>query len=107
MPIEYTTSKGEKVFIPESIDPLSVLDIPPKSSRDGNFSKLALKRNLTANSKQQERAKASLAYHMLTSPSKYLQKGNKYDIKMPTFLYWQQWAIKRELLLRLPEMPVS
>ncbi len=68
MPIEYTTSKGEKVFIPESIDPLSVLGIPPKSSRDGDFSKRGSEEKLNGKLKAARTSKGipSLPYAYIT-----------------------------------------
>ncbi len=77
MSVEYIASNGEKVVIPEKINPFSQLRI--SSSASPPETKKALMREISK-PKRQDRALASLAYHMITSPGKYTKRGSMYSV---------------------------
>ncbi len=77
MSVEYTASNGEKVVFPEKINPFSQLGM--SSSASPPETKKALMREISK-PKRQDRALASVAYHIITSPGKYMKRGSMYYV---------------------------
>ena len=86
MSVEYETRNGEKVSVPETVDPYKQLGIPRSASPKDT--KTALQREMMK-PKRQDRAMASLAYHMITSSgNQYKETGTTYKVETPDIFFF-------------------
>ena len=99
MSTEYRTSDGETIRVPGSMDPFRQLGI--SSTANPSVTKRAVLREM-AKPKRQDRAMASLAYHMITSSgTHYEKKGTVYKVKRKDIFYYAAIGDKEKVITEI------
>ena len=103
MSIEYKTSNGEKVSVPVTMDPYKQLGITCSASPMDT--KKALQKEMMK-PKRQDRAMASLAYHMITSSgNQYKKTGTTYEIKAPDIFFFAAIGHREKVIAEIEKDP--
>ena len=103
MSFEYSTRDGEAVYIPETMDPYKQLGIPYEASPAKT--KSAVFREMMK-PKRQDRARASLAYHMITSIGNQYQKTSTiFEIKTPDIFFFAAIGHKKKVIAEIEKDP--
>ncbi len=99
MSTDYRTSDGETIRVPGSMDPFRQLGI--SSTANPSVTKRAVLREM-AKPKRQDRAMASLAYHMITSSgTHYEKKGTVYKVKRKDIFYYAAIGDKEKVITEI------
>ena len=103
MSIEYKASNGEKIRVPVTMDPYKQLGITCSTSPIDT--KKAVWREMMK-PKRQDRAMASLAYHMITSSSnQYKKTGTIYEIKAPDIFFFAAIGHREKVIAEIEKDP--